>query len=334
MKKTPSNAKMADRGKKTKVKGKSSCKTSNSPTLCTICEEVITESSNNTPGEDAVFCDGTCKSWIHRRCGGLSAAQFKVVSSSNEPFLCPQCKLMQNSVEIASLKAEVVSLTKKVDDIFRQLSGTSPTETESEPEVANMKPSQIPPNKASSSNRTSNIDKKFTLVVYGVKESPEGTPRQKRIANDYENCSQIFHKVSPQVSESSIADCVRLGKFSASKNRPVLVKFARSYDVNVILSNRSKVSALEGISIKPHMSIAERRTESILLKERRALINAGHTGRQIRIKSNKLYLNSSLYGQIVNDEFIKYTTPDNNSVSHDAPATPNAVPQSIPSTSN
>ena len=64
-------------------------KPSNSPTLCTFCEEVITESSNNAPGEDSIFCDGTCKSWIHRRCGGLSAAQVKVVSSSSEPFLCP-----------------------------------------------------------------------------------------------------------------------------------------------------------------------------------------------------------------------------------------------------
>ena len=67
--------KMADSSpKKSKgqVKGRGNRKTKQFN--CDICEKTILDKH---PGEEAVFCEGSCQSWLHRRCAGLPTKHFK-----------------------------------------------------------------------------------------------------------------------------------------------------------------------------------------------------------------------------------------------------------------
>ena len=66
-----------------------------------------------------------------------------------------------------------------------------------------------------------------------------------------------------------------LGKFKSnqSRPRPILVKLQRTIDATTILVNRTSLSS--PIFIKPDMSPAEQKIESILLKERWLLIEGG-----------------------------------------------------------
>jgi len=42
------------------------------PVLCPICEEVIKESTEKTPGDKAIYCEGQCETWFHCKCAGIS----------------------------------------------------------------------------------------------------------------------------------------------------------------------------------------------------------------------------------------------------------------------
>ena len=64
-------------------------------------------------------------------------------------------------------------------------------------------------------------------------------------------------------------------------------------DVHSILSQRSNLP--EGIVIKPDMSIAERKSESLLLKERYCLIQSGTDKRDIKIRLPILYFRGKKY---------------------------------------
>jgi len=42
------------------------------PLLCSICEEVIKESTEKTLGEEAIYCERQCEAWFHRKCAVIS----------------------------------------------------------------------------------------------------------------------------------------------------------------------------------------------------------------------------------------------------------------------
>ena len=95
-----------------------------------------------------------------------------------------------------------------------------------------------------------------------------------------------------------------MGKYSPShvRPRPLLVKLLRTTEVSVILSNRSKLTKSK-VYIKPYMTPSERNSESILLKERKSLISSGANPKDIKVKSNKLLLNGSVYGSVQGSSF-------------------------------
>ena len=48
---------------------------------CPICEEIVQDLPADKESEaghdhDAVFCEGKCNTWLHRRCAGLSRSLF------------------------------------------------------------------------------------------------------------------------------------------------------------------------------------------------------------------------------------------------------------------
>ena len=78
--------------------------------ICQVCEAPIVEYSATSEGEEAVFCEGLCNAWIHRKCSGLTSGLFDIVSESNEPFRCCYCMLTHQRNEINTLKSLVESL--------------------------------------------------------------------------------------------------------------------------------------------------------------------------------------------------------------------------------
>ena len=112
-------------------------------------------------------------------------------------------------------------------------------------------------------------------MIHGIKESPKGTQRSARTKSDIESCVQVLKQANNDICVQSIRDCLRLGKFKPSKlkPRPLLVKLLRDFDVDIVLSNRSKI--MNGIQVKPDMNQEERQRESLLLKERWSLICSG-----------------------------------------------------------
>ena len=51
--------------------------------VCPMCSEVIVEASEDTEGQDAIFCDGAeCQVWHHRWCAGVTKRRYKILDSS------------------------------------------------------------------------------------------------------------------------------------------------------------------------------------------------------------------------------------------------------------
>ena len=70
-------------------------------------------------------------------------------------------------------------------------------------------------------------DRKFNIVMYGVKESPVNTSWSTRLDHDIANITNVFSQTSFPVERQSIKDCRRLNS-NATKPRPILVSSLRS----------------------------------------------------------------------------------------------------------
>lgn len=127
-------------------------------------------------------------------------------------------------------------------------------------------------------------------------------------------------------------DCFRLGKFQPDRHRGILVKLSSVRDVSMILANRTKLSDKPNISIKPDMSKDERECESLLLKERRRLLDLGVERKSIKLRNDLIYVDNVKRGSVKNLTFcpcvqeprveVPSTTPQS---STDDP--PSATPQ-------
>ena len=94
-------------------------KNTEAETYCTIFQEVILEGEE---GQDAVFREGQCQSWIHRKCSGLTSQAFKKICESDDKYMYPYCLLSIQNCELKELKNIVKSLSEKLD----QLTGSPP----------------------------------------------------------------------------------------------------------------------------------------------------------------------------------------------------------------
>ena len=147
-------------------------------------------------------------------------------------------------------------------------------------------------------------DKKYNLVIYGIRENQKGTQRHVRSANDIKAATFILTSIHSTITEHSVIDCTRLGKFSEDRCRPTLVSMNRPNDVATILANRAKLSQMPHISIKPDLSAAERKGESILLKERRNWISSGTSRSHIKLSKGSLFVHNREYGKVVDSTFL------------------------------
>ena len=127
------------------------------------------------------------------------------------------------------------------------------------------------------------------------------------MTKDTEAVINLFQAIAPQISEQSVCDCLRLGKYSNQKHLQILVKLSRTCEVSTILASRVKLSEFPGISMKPDTTPKEREVESVLLKKRRELTNSGIESSSIKIRGNSLFVKKK-YGVVKGSTFTSLIT--------------------------
>uniref|UniRef100_A0A1X7U3F8 Uncharacterized protein n=1 Tax=Amphimedon queenslandica TaxID=400682 RepID=A0A1X7U3F8_AMPQE len=150
-------------------------------------------------------------------------------------------------------------------------------------------------------------DKKFNLVVTGLKESPPKTPRSERMKHDFDVVSS---PLLSNFSENTVRDCLRLGKYSSDRSRPLLVTLNRSCDVSSILSNKFRLADKPSIGIRADLPPHLRKSRSIVLKQRRDLITSGVNPSVIKAGNLSLYVHGKKFGSVVDQKFQLCTDSD------------------------
>lgn len=282
---------------------------------CCVCCQPIAKGK-----DDTLFCAGDCQQWLHRYCAGVSAQCYRSITEKVSPFLCFACCLVRHKDEIDSLKDAVELLKGEIATLkSSQLSQSSQSTTQAS-SVLLSAPSPNPPEPTSGPTTTSvngptttsvNVstfplaspldghERKFNVVVYGVEECSRGSSKVSRLKEDMVKVVSALSKVDNSIGSQSIKDVFRLGRFSIDnkKPRPLLVKFIRAADASGVLSKRGSLRN-STLSIKPDMSPTERKSESILLKERWSLIQSGVPRAVIRVRGSRLLVRNKTHGQI------------------------------------
>ena len=142
------------------------------------------------------------------------------------------------------------------------------------------------------------LDKKFNIIVYDIEDSSQGTNKYLLTQNDLNNLLVAFSDLNTTVDSNAIKDLFRQGKYKSdnSKPRPLLVKFLRVTDVTSIL--KSKIKLKSPVYVKPDLSPEEQTKQSLLLKERRLLIQKGTDRRNIKVRNNSILVNDQPYCEL------------------------------------
>ena len=125
-------------------------KKTNESNVRPLCHEPISEAWEYTERQDAIYCKGQCKTYLHRKCAALSKLVFDQIGESDEPFLCCHCLLLNQKDKINVLKtlveswnAKILRLTNQTNTVDNptedsQISNSESTDhTESRPSVPN-----------------------------------------------------------------------------------------------------------------------------------------------------------------------------------------------------
>ena len=278
--------------------------------ICPICDDGIDDAVH-----DSIFCEGSCQTWVHRGCGGLSKSAHERAKGL-QTWFCPQCRLDAQAKEILALSKEVADLTEQFSSLKSHIESrlsTIPEEVNSAALSATRSSSTHAASVTEPSatmNTRLKPDKKFNLVVTGLKESAPKTPRSERMKHDFDVVSFLFSPLLSNFSENTVRDCLRLGKYSSDRSRPLLVTLNRSCDVSSILSNKSRLADKPSIGIRADLPPHLRKSRSIVLKQRRDLISSGVNPSVIKAGNLSLYVHGKKFGSVVNQEFQLSTDSD------------------------
>ena len=137
--------------------------------------------------------------------------RFKLVSESNDLFYCPHCRLELQHEEISHLKAAVAEVSSELTKLRNMLATRSrrmeptldPTgsDDQSQPSPgSNLKPKL-------KSQPTADSQRKFNVVMYGLEESQNGTPKHTMKLQDTQKAKSVMAALDCSDISYSIRDC-------------------------------------------------------------------------------------------------------------------------------
>ena len=262
--------------------------------ICCICEEKIIEETEEQDGEEAIFCEGLCKNWIHCKCAGLSNVWFSKLSSSNKPFVCVYCTLFEQISIITELKEDVKNLKIKLDE-------SPQVNVPSDMDIVNANPSPAPAppdldkiytqlNQLSDSvqnqqkflENREKADRMNNLVLVGLEDKGDSEDTVSAVNN--------FLTGNLNLTDIKITKAKRLGKFQ-KKPRPVLVAFNSSSNRKTVLSHRTKLAGTN-IYINFDLTREQIKEQQKLREIRKQLIkHPDFKDKKITIYQNKIHVN-------------------------------------------
>ena len=68
----------------------------NMPSICPVCDTVIAEDTDDIAGDDAVYCEGTCAIWLHRKCASMAKIVYDKLRGSEDPYFVLIVSLANN----------------------------------------------------------------------------------------------------------------------------------------------------------------------------------------------------------------------------------------------
>ena len=126
-------------------------------------------------------------------------------------------------------------------------------------------------------------------MIHGIEKCFKGTLKYERLKHDLKEVTSVITNTESSISPLSIRDHLSLGKYRENSKRPhpILVKLNRAIDRSLLLSNLKTTTLPGNIKIAPDLSVEERTTRSLLLKERWNLMQDGMERESIKIGFNK-----------------------------------------------
>ena len=94
---------------------------------CGICEQPIIDGK-----DQALFCEGTCKQWIHRFCAGFPLSWFAILGSSSTPFRCYSCCHAKYADDVDSLTTQIKTLKSELGELKEVVGNLSALSTASQ----------------------------------------------------------------------------------------------------------------------------------------------------------------------------------------------------------
>ena len=240
------------------------------------------------------------------------------VSSLSKEISALKSTSLEGSVALSDfkdLKEKVSTLSQDVS--LLKVPGSDTTDSSTIPQYHDV-PGQSsdsfnPPNtsahQAKSSRKSSSYDineRKYNIMLFGITEKPNGTPRSERFNSDYDEVSHVLHRLDDDSDHVCLVrDCKRIGRFSSLSNRPcpLLVTLGSTSDVSYILSKRRSLSS--PLFIRRHVSPTQCLEWSILLREKRKLMESGTVdATTVKIRKSHLYVGDRLVGMVADGVFI------------------------------
>ena len=80
--------------------------------ICPMCCETIVEATEDTEGQEALCCEGTCQKWLHCWCAGVDKDSYEAFTLSEEPLVYPLCRLSEHCQPIRTLVKTIEMLKK------------------------------------------------------------------------------------------------------------------------------------------------------------------------------------------------------------------------------
>ena len=126
---------------------------------------------------------------------------FTSLQNSHDHFFCPHCELKKHAAIIQDLKATITTLTETIASLQTLATSTSelvrtksipvdlPTNTNVHPKTTHSVPNNKPATSATYE------DKKYNIVMYGIKESISKKPKTDHLQNDLHSITKEFASV-------------------------------------------------------------------------------------------------------------------------------------------